>query len=410
MAPRPTRLIALALAVSLLPALSGCGKAMAGASAYASPRGARLTASEATTRPVTGQDIFQDAIAQSDRDHNGALEAPETTGTWLETEFSKLDASRDGHLTADEFARFLDAQTQKLGPESWGAVGGIGFGVVGSALAAYLTYAGIVGSNDLMLPKKDDYTKDPGAYGIPFERVEFKSHDGLKLVGWYVPAAKPTTKAILLLHGHASKKDVVFRKYGNWLRSEYNLFLYDQRYSGESEGKYVTLGYYERHDAKLALDQLRSRGNTSIGLMGESMGGAVAINVGATVPDVKAVWNDCAFDSLQDAIAPRAAARKYPLADLVAVAVRKTAGLRAKGHLEEADPIHWVDKIGPRPFYLVHGLKDDETLPVNGEKLFKAAKDPKESWWTAEAKHANSWKVYPEEYKQRTFAFFEKAL
>ena len=410
MTHRPTRSIALALIACMLPVLVGCGTPGTGASAFAASRGDRLTASEAMRRPVSGHDLFADMLAQSDRDRNGALEAAEARGTWIEGDFARLDASRDGHLTADEFARFLDGHSPRLGSESLGLVAGIGFGVAGTALTAYLAYAGMVGSTDLLFPKKDDFTREPSAYGVPFERVEFKSHDGLQLVGWYVPAEQPTTKGILLLHGHASKKDVVFKKYGHWLRSQYNLFLYDQRYSGESEGRFTSLGYYERHDAKLALDQLRSRGNTSLGVMGESMGGAVAINVGATVPDVKAVWNDCAFDSLQDAIAPRAKARKYPLSDLVAVSVRKTAGLRAKGHLEEADPIRWVDKIGPRPFYLVHGMKDDETLPINGEKLFKQAKDPKEAWWPAEAKHADAYKIYPEEYKQKTFAFFEKAL
>jgi fermentation-respiration switch protein FrsA (DUF1100 family) len=188
------------------------------------------------------------------------------------------------------------------------------------------------------------------------------------------------------------------------------VFLYDQRRAGESEGTFVSLGYFERKDAALALDQLRRRGNTQLGVMGESMGGAVAIESAAMDSSVKACWADCAFDSLHDAIAPRAVKRKYPFPNYVATSVIAAASIRAHGKLVDADPIRWVDKISPRPLYLVHGQADDDTTPENSDKLFEKAGQPKTIWRTEGAHHAESWKLYTAEYKAKMLAFFQAAL
>ena len=58
----------------------------------------------------------------------------------------------------------------------------------------------------------------------------------------------------------------------------------------------------------------------------------------------------------------------------------------------EADPVKAVGEIAPRPLLLIHGSKDDETLPVNAERLFAAAGQPKRLWWTP-VRHGESWAV-----------------
>lgn len=402
--PTRHRLIALTLAATLSSGMLGCGQAAPGFGT------ARTTASaSAKSAEANRAQFYEELMSQVDKNHNGALDRPETQDTWLSSDFDRLDADHDAKLSRGELDAFFFSPSQAE-VKSVGGVAGIGAGVAAVGLAAYMAYAGMVGSRDLMFPHKDDYRKDPSAYSIPYEKVTFQSHDGLKLAGWYVPAAHPTTKGLLVLHGHGSNKDVVFHKYGNWLHADYNLFLYDQRYSGDSEGPYCTLGYLERRDAVIALDQLRQHGNTTIGIMGESMGGAVAINAAAVTPDVKCVVSDAAFDSFVDAIGPRAAAKKYPLSGLVAQAVTKTVALRVHGDVADSDPIKWVAKISPRPFFLIHGDQDDETTPMNGEKLFAAAKEPKQSWFSPGSKHCTSWKDHPEEYKQKVLSFLEKSL
>jgi pimeloyl-ACP methyl ester carboxylesterase len=394
-----------ALTTLLLASSFGCGQPMAGTGTVRTAAGATAAGAEANRAQ-----FYEALMSQTDSNHDAAIDRTEADGTWLAPGFDKLDADHDGRLGRADLDKAFFTESAPLQAQGVGAGVAVGAGVLGVGLAGYLAYAGMVGSTDLMFPPHDTFRRDPAAYGVAFERVEFKSHDGLKLVGWYVPASHPTTKGIMVLHGHGSDKDWVFKKYGAWLHQDYNLFLYDQRASGESEGPYCTLGYLERKDAAVALDQLRSRGNTTLGLMGESMGGAVAIDTAAVTPDIKCVVSDAAFDSVIDAVGPRAAARKYPLPGLVAQAVVKTASLRAHADLADADPIKWVAKLAPRPFFLIHGMKDVDTTPMNGEKLFAAALDPKTAWWAPESQHCTTYKVYPDEYQRKLTTFLQSAM
>lgn len=387
------------LAIALVMLLAGCGQPGAPVP---------TTAVGGADAALDAHGLFEATLAQLDTNHNGAIEASEARGSWLGGDFMSFDRNHDGHLDASEFAQAFGGTGARAAGLGFGAlIGGV---ALSAAMGAYLTYAGLKGAGMIMHPDRDTFSKAPDAYGDPYERVTFKSFDGLTLVGWYVPAAVKTTKGILLLHGHGSDKDVAFKKYGQWLHQKYNLFVYDQRYCGESQGSCMTLGDYETKDALIALGELRSRGNTSLGVMGESLGGAVAVDVAAQAPDIKAVVEDCAFDSMHDAVAPRAKLEHYPFPDLVADAVVEAMKLHFHTDLTQADPIRWVAKIAPRPLLVIHGLADDETTPMNGQKLFAAAQDPKQAFWVPGAKHADSWEVEPDAYKQRVFALFDKAL
>ncbi|MEB3223748.1 MAG: alpha/beta hydrolase [Candidatus Sericytochromatia bacterium] len=317
-------------------------------------------------------------------------------------------------------AASLEAEAQADAGAAGGAAPGLGpiarpWGLIGSALAGtalfgYAVYGGMVGSRDLLLPKRSTFRHSPAVFGWVFQDVRFKGHDGTDLVGWYVPAARPTTRALLMLHGHTSNKDRLLESYAAPLHDEFNMFFYDSRYHGESAGKLTTLGWHERRDASIALDRLRALGNTQVGAMGVSMGGAVALGLAADRPEVAGVWSDCAFSSLHDAVAPRAKLRGYPLPDYVAWSVVRAANLRARHNLPTADPIRAIATIAPRPVFLVHGEADDETTPANSQKLYDQAKEPRSLWMVPGAKHAESITTAPEAYRAKLLSFWRATL
>jgi pimeloyl-ACP methyl ester carboxylesterase len=411
------RLSSLGLALLL----AGCGQpATTGArlDAVTAPAPAAVQApSVKTLAPVPGVTVTQRAEAVA-AEQEAAKVAPTQQLHLFDHDYDpadlkKADLQGDDPAVSGEMGRQYQAQDIAYAPgTNFGLIGsGIVAGLFGAGALGYAVYTGMIGSRDLIYPAdKTTLNLPPINYGVNYENDPFKSHDGLNLTAWYVPAEVPTTKGIMILHGHTSNKDRAFQKYGMMLHHDYNLYLYNSRYHGDSEGKLTTLGYYERRDAVIALQRLRDRGNTSIGVLGESMGAAVGIDATAMDPTVKCLWADCAFDSLHDAIAPRALKRKYPFPDYVATSVIATASIRAKGNLVDADPIRWVAKIAPRPIQFVHGQADDDTTPINSDKLFEKAGQPKAIWRTDGAHHAESWEKYPDEYKARVQAFFHQYL
>ncbi|MEB3223749.1 MAG: alpha/beta hydrolase [Candidatus Sericytochromatia bacterium] len=288
----------------------------------------------------------------------------------------------------------------------------VGLGVAAATfLGTYLSYAAHVGSQALVMPEaRARFRKTPAALGWRYERLAVQGHDGVPLVAWYVPAPRPTDRAVLLLHGHRSSKAWVTHHLGRFLHAGYNLLALDARSHGESGGDLTTLGWHERRDAAVAVDRLRALGNRRIGVLGVSMGAATAIGLAADRPDVAGVWADSAFDSLHEAVAPRARLRGYWLPDLVAWAVVARASQLADQDLPSADPIRAVRAIAPRPLYLVHGALDDETPPACSERLHKAAAGPRTLWVVPGAGHAAAEEQAPEAYAGRLKAFWGQAL
>jgi fermentation-respiration switch protein FrsA (DUF1100 family) len=278
-------------------------------------------------------------------------------------------------------------------------------------VGAYLAYAAHVGTASLLTPAtRGRFRQTPAALGWSYERLEIRGHDGVKLVAWYLPATRATDRAVLLLHGHRSSKAYITRAMGRFLHAGYNLLALDARYHGESGGSLTTLGWHERRDSAVALDRLRALGNRRIGVLGVSMGAAAAIGLAADRPDVAGVWADSAFDTLHEAVAPRARLRGYWLPDLVAWAVVTRASQVAGHDLAAADPIRSVRALAPRPLYLVHGALDDETPPACSERLHAAAAGPRALWIVPGARHAAAEAQAPRDYGTRLDTFWRQTL
>jgi fermentation-respiration switch protein FrsA (DUF1100 family) len=251
----------------------------------------------------------------------------------------------------------------------------------------------------------------PSDYGLPYERISFPSYDGTILRGWFVPAVRPRG-TVVFCHGRAGSKapDLIyvpqFRQHG------FNVLLFDFRAHGESDGTQSSLVYYERQDLLAAIAYLRKRGIEQVGLMGFSMGAAVAIATAPLSEAVRAVIADSAFAEVRTIAVTYLQQRGIPrpLASGLATLIIWAAGLRLGCHLPDADPLRWVGRIAPRPLLLIHGGQD-EGIPVSdAQRLYEAASEPKELWIAPEAEHRCADKVRPEEYMSRVLGFFDRWL
>ena len=133
------------------------------------------------------------------------------------------------------------------------------------------------------------------------ERVQIQSHDGLRLVGYFLPAAN-AKGTLLLVHGFRSSPFCDFGvSYAFYHSLGWNILAVCQRAHEESEGKYITFGVKERYDVLDWTLYLRDRFGPEhpVALIGISMGCAtVLMSLGCALPDnVKGIAADCPFDS-----------------------------------------------------------------------------------------------------------------
>ena len=116
----------------------------------------------------------------------------------------------------------------------------------------------------------------PTDWGMPYEDVFLKTADAVELHGWYIPAPG-ATRALLFLHGNAGNIShrhdsiAIFRRLG------LNVFIFDYRGYGRSQGVPDEAGLYRDADAAWRyLTETRGVATQDIVIFGRSLGGAVA--------------------------------------------------------------------------------------------------------------------------------------
>jgi pimeloyl-ACP methyl ester carboxylesterase len=280
-------------------------------------------------------------------------------------------------------------------------------------------------STELIKCPQPDEPASPEDFGLPFTEVLFPSSDGLGLHGWFIPAegvdissleeydwATGSKGTIVLAHGRFGSKDADL-KYVPWLREAgYNCLMFDFRGHGLSEGNYTSFGYHERKDLVGALDFLRSKNISTVGVLGFSLGGVVGITTAAESEEIVAVVADGAFVELRSALARGAEERHLPpwLVRSLGPSILRLAGKRVGGDLQESDPLRWVDRIAPRAVFLIHGVEDPYVSVEDVQRLYERAGEPKELWIASWAGHRRVDEVYPDPYRERVLGFFDRYL
>jgi len=282
---------------------------------------------------------------------------------------------------------------------------------LGAALGG-MACLGWYGSNRLIRRKPPDEKRSPVEYALDFEEVAFMTGDGLTLRGWWIPA-ESSRGTVIFCHGHQGSMDPDVQ-YAPWFHAAgFNVLMFNFRGHGHSEGRYLSLGYFERRDLLAAIDYLQRRGIQSVGVLGFSLGAVVAMITAPLTPAIRAVVADCGFAEKWRAAAG-GIGENYPWLGPLTGGLGRwivlVASARLRVPLWEADPLRWVGRISPRPLLLIGGGHDPYAPPGDMERLYAAAGEPKELWIAPLAGHRNVDTFYPEEYRRRVIGFFERWL
>lgn len=264
-------------------------------------------------------------------------------------------------------------------------------GLAALAVGAVALWAGVrwLERNKLFYPNRQ-ITVIPRSLGMGFEDVTLTTYDGVKINGWFIPkgpgplATKDLT--VLFCHGNAGnisnrvEKAAILHKLG------LNVFVFDYRGFGLSEGTPDEQGTYRDADAAFVyLTVTRRIPPERLVIHGESIGNGVAIEAALRHPS-RALVVESAFTSIVGM--GKSVAPFLPL------------GLFCT---QRYDNLAKLPRVG-RPVLVMHS-PGDEVIPYEmGRTLFAAAAEPK-SWLDLKGSHDTGFYEAGEAYPEAIGAF-----
>jgi fermentation-respiration switch protein FrsA (DUF1100 family) len=265
--------------------------------------------------------------------------------------------------------------------------------------------------------KKEWYSRftnllEPKDAGLPQEHVTVETYDGLKLNCWFVRQKKKAHGTIIFLHGVGDCKIAGVPFARSLYDRGFNIFLYDSRQHGESEGYYCTYGFYEKHDVSAVISYLQTRTDVKIGkigIYGTSMGGAVAIQAAAIDPRIVCVVSEGSYTALRVVFVDyQKRIIKLPwhfLRNIALVQSQKMANFKARlvAPLEDIKRVHV-------PVLIVHGKKDSFIKSDYSKLLYDAANEPKHLLLVDGAGHNDVWEIGGTNYENSIASFFKEHL
>lgn len=255
----------------------------------------------------------------------------------------------------------------------------------------------------------DAFTFSPFEAAVPWEEVAFQTDDGVTLRGWWLPRPE-TTRTVIACAGHRrAKHDLLGIGSGLW-RAGNNVLLFDFRGCGDSDKAALSLAHHETRDARAGVQFVRQKlPGATIGIIGYSMGAAVAILIAAQDTEVRAVVADSSFVSIRDVVAHGFRRKRFPAPPFVLLADAVNQ-VRYGYPFAAVRPLDAVSKVAPRPILIIHGGQDEITPVEQAYELFEAAGDHKELWIVEEAAHCGAYFTDRPLYVSRVAEFFDRAL
>ncbi len=175
------------------------------------------------------------------------------------------------------------------------------------------------------------------------------------------------------------------------------------------EGKLTSWGDKERLDLVAALDFLSARPDVDasrIAVAGFSAGSSTALLTGVRDQRVRALILCATWSSLAEEVDYKAQ-HHYGLAP---VGLARFALEREGVTIHEVRPIDHIASFSPRPLLMLVGEHDDDTPPPVVERLFAAARSPKQLWVVPGAHHGGYATKVPEAYREKVVTFLDRAL
>lgn len=226
----------------------------------------------------------------------------------------------------------------------------------------------------------------------------------------YIPAARPSRRVALLVHGYGEDGVWMLPLATIYTRMGYNVLLPDLHGHGRSEGRGAQMGWKDREDVMRWMDVANRRfgrgQDTQMVLHGVSMGAATVMCVsGENLPPyVRCFVEDCGYTSVWDEFSEQLRTQfglpEVPLLYTASALCRLEQGWS----FGQASPLRQVARCH-RPMLFIHGDRDTYVPFAMLGRLYAAKPWPKAKWVAQGSVHARSFRDHTEAYTARVAHF-----
>lgn len=243
----------------------------------------------------------------------------------------------------------------------------------------------------------------PTDIGIKYQEEFVTTADGTMLHGWLLKSEKPAAGTVIFLHGNAQNISYHIASVGWLVKEGFDVFLYDYRGFGKSEGESNFNNAIS--DFSDVLSHLRSglpESEQQFIVFGQSLGAALTIagvHAHHSEKSIKAVILDSAFSGFRTIAREKLGLLfSWPaVADLFALTVPE------KPVLTELIP-----ELSPLPILFIHGGKDSIVPVTHTILLYEKAREPKQLWIEPDATHIAS--IRTPDLRRRFVSFLNQSF
>jgi uncharacterized protein len=237
--------------------------------------------------------------------------------------------------------------------------------------------------------------------------------DGVELRGWKVQPPSPNGDWVLLFHGVSDNRTGVLGAAEILLLHGYSVVMMDSRAHGKSGGGMATYGWKERYDVAAITKALEATEKVRhLYALGVSMGAAIALQSAAVEPRIEGVIAEDPLADLREVSYDYAGLRWSPLLGKTLFRPASMTGMMelAKAGGFNPDDVSPEKAVAVRPFpvLLICGT-EDRTIPCrHAERIYRAARGPKELWIVQGAQHASALGRDPSGYEDHVIQFLHE--
>lgn len=280
-----------------------------------------------------------------------------------------------------------------------------------SVAVGYFGFSFYVASK-LVAPVRDFIDYSPATVSGNWEKVSFKTKDGLALKGWFFPAK--SDKVILVIPGYsanwANSNHAGVLIYKDLLAAGYSVMAIDNRAHGESEGQVFSYGLKESGDVLEAFSYLQSRGYAPV-------------NIGILADSTGTVSTLMAIEGLKDSgpiILDSAASVFKPFIFNILVKEKGVWPVLLPGvdfvlkhfwniNLDLLRPVDKIAAAKNKDLLLLHGDRDVTVALAESQRLLSVAGPGSKLVIFPGAKHVASYRSDPDLFRKEVFGFIDKS-